>query len=128
MSPYRRHLVWVVCGWLACQLAGVAAAPVLLWTGVAAHDDEACDCPLLPGQACPMHRGAKHDSRPDTTCKLRSAFDGPDAALFSLSGGSGILPAPTRPVGALVPGAIVPPLTTSAISRASLPEAPPPRA
>jgi hypothetical protein len=124
MQAFRRYLGWVVCGWLACQIAGVAAAPVLLVTAAAAHDERECDCPLLPGQACPMHHNGKHDN---TTCRMRNGFDG-DAALFSLTGGFGVLPELTAAVSSFDPGAIVLPSTPFSLVRPSLPEAPPPRA
>ena len=124
MQVFRRHLAWVVCAWLTCQLAGVAAAPIMLWGTTAAHDEQECDCPLLPGQACPMHHNGKHD----TTCKMRNAFGGSDAALFALSGGFGVLPPSTVTVSTFAPGAVVPLGGPSAVTRAHRPESPPPRA
>jgi hypothetical protein len=124
MQLFRRHLVWVVCGWLVCQLAGVAAAPIMLLGATATHDEQECDCPVAPGQACPMHHSGKHD----TTCKMRNAFGGPEAALFALSGGFGVLPRSTVTVSAFIPGAVVLIGRPSAILRAHRPESPPPRA
>ena len=115
--------MWVVCGWLACQLVGVAAAPVTLW-GAIDHDDQECDCPLLPGQTCPMHHNGKHD----TTCKMRNAFGGAEASLFALTGGFGVLPTPTTTVSAFHPGAAVRTDAAFVIAQPFVPEAPPPRA
>jgi hypothetical protein len=123
MRVLRRHLVWVVCGWLACQLVGVAAAPIMLW-GATAHDDQECSCAIAPGQTCPMHHNGKHD----TTCKMRNASGGAEAALFAQAGGLGVLPTPTASVSAFHPGAAVGTEAPFVISRPLVPEAPPPRA
>jgi hypothetical protein len=129
MLSVRRRLAWVACGWLACQLAGVVAAPVVLWHLAASNDDRDCDCPVAPGQACPMHHGGNHEGRQDTsTCHLRNAFPTSDAALLSLSGGSGILPRPTTTVSVFDAGAVVLSGTPSAVLRVYRPESPPPRA
>jgi hypothetical protein len=125
MQLFRRHLSWVVCGWLACQLSGVVATPLVLWHAVASTDDRDCDCPIAPGQACPMHHNGKHD---DATCRMRNAFPASDAALFSQSGVFGILPAPTATVTVFHPGSVVRTPTSVAVARAHVPEAPPPRA
>ena len=124
MQLVRRHLAWVICGWLACQFTGLAAAPVVLWRVTAAHAGEECDCPLDPGATCPMH----HKARDENACKLRSAFGSSEQALFALAGGSGVLPESTVTVSAFVPGAVVPVTRPSAILRAHRPESPPPRA
>ena len=130
MHAFRRRLAWVVCGWLACQMAGVFAGPVLMWRVTAAHDDRECECPVTPGQACPMHHngnGKDHDGkRDDTTCKLRNALPPADAALFA-HGGFGILPGPIAVARVLDPGAIVATAAPSAVLRVYRPESPPPR-
>ena len=129
MLMCRRYLGWVVSAWLASQICGVVAAPALLSIAATAHDGEECDCPLLPGQACPMHHsgthGGKHD---DSTCRLRNAFDGQGTALLALSGGFGVLPEPAVPVARFDQIAMMPPSAPFPLVRASLPEAPPPRA
>ena len=56
MAAVRNRLSWVIAGWLVCQFAGVAA-PLTLYaisTASGGHD-ATCDCPIAPGQACPMH-------------------------------------------------------------------------
>jgi hypothetical protein len=125
MLSVRRHLAWVVCGWIACQLAGVLATPVGLWRLTAAHDDRECECPVAPGQACPMHHDQKSDQ---PVCKLRNAFPTADAVLLSLNSGFGIVPEPIPAVAVLRPGAIVRTGTPSAVLRIDRPESPPPRA
>ena len=133
MLGFRRHLSWAICGWLASQIVGIVAAPALVWQLTASQVDQACDCPLGPGQACPMHQGGthdgKHDSKQDTpTCKLRNAFPASDAAMFSQSGAFGILPRPMVALTVFHPGVLVHARTPVAIAHAYLPEAPPPRA
>src|SRR5438046_1009334 len=98
MRALRRHLPWAIAGWLACQMAGLTAAPLALSGAHAspADHDEKCDCPVAPGQACPMH----HTREGDRTCKIRHAFGGSDAALLALAGGVGVLPRPTASVSA----------------------------
>jgi hypothetical protein len=127
MSFVRRHLAWIVCGWLAGQMAGLAAAPLALCcqSAPAAHDDGQKCCPgLLLGQVCPMH----HTREGDRTCKMRSACGPSDAALVALSGGLGVLPPATALVNAFALGDVLGAAAPSAIARAYRPESPPPRA
>ena len=124
MFVFRRHLAWLVGGWLACQFAGIAAAPVMLWRVAATHEGEVCDCPLAPGAVCPMHHTLKHDG----TCKMRNAFGGSAEALLALAGGNGVLPPNTVHVNVFQPGEVVGMPATVSISRAFVPDAPPPRA
>ena len=70
--------------WLACQMAAMVGAPVVLHAMpsiAAAASDEDC-CPgVAPGQVCPMHHtkaGARH-------CAIRSACGSQDAALLPLA-------------------------------------------
>jgi len=128
MLDLRRHLAWIVCSWLACHLAGVVAAPAALWHLTASHDaldGGVCDCPVAPGQACPMHQSGKHD---DTTCKMRNAFPASDQALFSQWAAFGILPGSTASVSLFQPGAIVSVSAPAEIAEFYVPDAPPPRA
>jgi hypothetical protein len=128
MSAVRGHLSWVIAGWLACQFAG-AVAPLALHvfrTPSASHDD--CDCPIAPGQACPMHHKSEQKNEADRTCKIRNASGGPEAALLAQAGGIGLLPPSTGTVSAFVQCASVRTPTPSAILRAHRPESPPPRA
>jgi len=131
MCAVRRRLSWVICIWLACQIAGVVAAPLAFCCqSVPSADDEDC-CPgLLPGQVCPMHhtRAGDHTRGGDRTCKMRNACGRADAALVSLAGVVGLMPRATLVVNAFDPGDTVRDLTPSALARAFRPESPPPRA
>lgn len=125
MSAARRRLPWVVCIWLTCQLAGVAAAPLAFCCrSIPAADDDGPCCPgLLPGQICPMH----HTREGQRTCKMRDACGRADAALVSLAGVVGLLPDATSTVSAFAVGAPIAPTAPSTTSRADRPDAPPPR-
>jgi hypothetical protein len=124
MTVVRRRLSWVVCLWLACQVAGVVAAPLAFCCReVPTDDDEAC-CPgLLPGQICPMH----HKREGERTCKMRDACGRADAGLVSLAGVVGLLPHTTDRETAFVVGEPVNPFVPSTLIRAYRPESPPPR-
>jgi len=124
MTGLRRHLPWVVCGWLACQMAGLVASPVLLSQLAATEEHRECDCPVAPGQACPMHHGGTHG---DTTCKMRNAFPGSNATLLSQAAVFGVLPDATAAVSTFHPGTMVRAATPDLIAHARVPEAPPPR-
>ena len=125
MPFVRRRISWVVGIWLACQLAGVVAAPLAFCCRtIQVDDDEAC-CPgLLPGQMCPMH----HKREGERTCKMRDACNRADAGLVALAGVVGLLPATTSVVNAFAVGAPPRAAVPSAIARAHRPESPPPRA
>jgi hypothetical protein len=126
MSFARRHLAWMVCGWLLCQVASVAAAPLAFCCKdiPAADPDDKC-CPgMLPGQICPMH----HTREGVKTCKMRNACAQSDAALIGLAGGLATLSPPTAAVSIFDSGTTVPQIAPSAILRAHVPESPPPRA
>jgi hypothetical protein len=125
MRPLLRSLASV---WLACQLAGFAAAPLAVCLGPAAPavaDVEDACCPgIAPGQMCPMHHtreGTRH-------CVLRNACASSSAALLTLFGGLGLMPpsAESLTVFAVSPLASAP--SSERIVRADLPESPPPRA
>jgi hypothetical protein len=126
MSFVRRHLAWTICGWLVCQVASVAAAPLAFCckSVPAADPDDRC-CPgMLPGQICPMH----HTKEGQRTCKMRNACTRSDAALIALAGGLATIPEPPPTVNVFDSGTFVTPITQSAILRAHDPESPPPRA
>ena len=71
-----------------------------------------------------MHHGDDSDS----TCKMRSACSQSDAALLTLTGGLGVLPAPTIGVIAFGPGVMITAVTVSTVLQADRPDPPPPRA
>ena len=126
MLSVRRRLSWLVCAWLTCQIAGIAAAPLAFCCkdAPAVSDEEEC-CPgLLPGQLCPMH----HKTAGKSECKMRNACAPADAMLVALAGGVGVLPPATAFVNAFAPGDLLTPSTPTAIARTPSPESPPPRA
>jgi len=102
----RRHLSWLICAWLTCQIAGVAAAPFMFCCkDVPIAADEKNLLPgLLPGQLCPMHH---RTAAGRNECKMRSACAPADAMLVALAGGAGMLPRATAVVNAFEPGAVV---------------------
>src|SRR5262245_19700278 len=125
MTLVRRRLSWVVCIWLACQAAGVVAAPLAFCCRAVpvADDGEIC-CPgLLPGQIGPMH----HKPEGERTCKMRDACGRADAGLVALAGVVGLLPDATIAVNAFAVSGPVRTIVPSAIARAYRPESPPPR-
>jgi hypothetical protein len=123
----RQRLSWLICAWLTCQIAGVAAAPFMFCCkDVPIAADEKDCCPgLLPGQLCPMHHRTAADRN---ECKMRSVCAPADAMLVALAGGGGMLPRATAVVNAFDPGAVVASSAPTAIARTSRPESPPPRA
>jgi hypothetical protein len=125
MAFVRRHLSWLIGAWLACQLAGIAAAPVALCCKdvPTSLDDTECCTGLMPGQVCPMH----HTTAGKRECRMRNACAAPDAALMALAGGVGVLPSTTSIVSEYDPGAVVPDRTPTETLRARRPDAPPPR-
>jgi len=126
MPIVRRRLSWIICGWLACQVAGLVAAPFAFCCQGNAKATQVPTCcrALTPGQKCPMHHGGQDDR----TCKMRNACAPADSALLTLAGGLGVLPPATSGVTAFDPGDRVGSLNISTILRAARPESPPPRA
>jgi hypothetical protein len=125
MALVRRRLSWLICCWLACQLAGYVVAPFAL----CCEDPSAAvlpDCCEMaePGQTCPMHHNVDPD---DGTCKMRNVCARGDSALLTLTGGHGVLPPPTIGVIIFTAGDPLASLTASALVRGARPEAPPPR-
>jgi hypothetical protein len=131
MTCLRRRLAWLVSGWLACQFAGVAAAPLVFWQIPTTHSEERCDCPLEAGAACPMHHTATRTTTPttghDDTCKMRNAFGSAEQALFSLAGGNSVLPSLTAQVIAFDRGDRIGVAEAAVLSLFDVPDAPPPR-
>jgi hypothetical protein len=122
----RRHLSWLIGAWLACQIAGVAAAPITFCCKdvPSSHDEAECCAGLMPGQVCPMH----HTTAGKRECKMRNACGPSDAALMALSGSVAPLPATTPVVSTFDLGDLARPFATLAITRTDRPESPPPRA
>ena len=124
----RRRLSWLVCAWLMCQVAGIAAAPIAFCCKdvTAAADEEDCCEGLQPGQYCPMHHKTAGGGKNE--CKMRSACAPTDAMLVALAGGIGPVEGSTSVVNDFVPGEFVAPLAATSIVRSVPPDPPPPRA
>lgn len=121
----RRHLSWLIGACLACQLAGIAAAPIALCCKdlPISDDDTECCAGLMPGQVCPMH----HTKAGERECRMRDVCAPSDAALIALAGGVGVLPSATPVVSSFDVGPVAADLSATALLRAVRPEAPPPR-
>ena len=124
MPKFRRRLSWILAGWLACQLVGIAA-PIAIAAKSAV--EELCACPdAKEGAACPMHQAQK--SAPAGQRTLKTACMPTDAALLSMAGCNGILEQSfVVAVGELV-GQAVAASVSQPSSIVVLPESPPPRA
>ena len=126
MFVVRRYLSWLICACLACQIAGVVAAPLTFCCqNVASAGDEEKCCPgLLPGQVCPMH----HTREGVRTCKMRNSCAQTDAALIALAGSLSVVPPATSVVSAFDLGDLLRASQPATVAHASRPESPPPRA
>src|SRR5262245_37051229 len=92
MTTLRTRLSWLAAGWLFCQIAGFAAAPLAFSARATSAAADGCDCPgTAPGQACPMH--AANNAPDDNTCRLRNTCAPDEAALLSIVGGTSVTPA-----------------------------------
>ena len=129
MQRIRQCLSWLAAGWILCQLAAFAAAPIVLSAEVLDPVTvERCTCAgAAPGTACPMHPGHGGDQKSSgTDCKLRSSCASSGAALLSLAGGIALVPSQAAAEVDAV-AALIPVGRLSAASRVELPEFPPPR-
>jgi hypothetical protein len=125
MGRIRRHVAWMVSGWLCCQLSLLTAAPLSLFAN-APHSVDAISCTCVHGEngQCPMH----HPASPKPAHQCRSAANPDATAVLSLLGPIAVL-ADARTYTAQLP------LTTSPahhvtrfVSVTSAPDGPPPRA
>lgn len=124
MTRLRRILGPITAVWIACQVAGLATAPVVVWISTAEMLLE-CTCSHGDHAVCPMH----HKSDPDSKrCLMRSAQDSSTASLGSLFGGVGLTPVLST-TGEPVPTAavILTKVTTKSLG-SDPPDPPPPRA
>jgi hypothetical protein len=128
VTPLRRRLSWIACGWLCCQLAALTLAPVSL-VAASSHAADSLTCTCVhghdgPDAYCPMHHPAKSKSG----CECRSTTD-PDApTIVSLIG----------PIAVLADASLSvtpPPITklptypiTQFVGFVAAPDGPPPRA
>ena len=126
MFVVRRYLPWLICACLACQIAGVVAAPITFCCqNVATAGDEQKCCPgLLPGQVCPMH----HTREGERTCKMRNSCAQADAALIALAGGLSIVAPATSVVITFDLGDVLRASQPAVVTHSARPESPPPRA
>jgi hypothetical protein len=128
----RRRLIVLASTVLACQLAAIAAAPVLLHTpsAVSTGTELLCDCKVEPGAECPMHGGKAHREsgrRSGATHLSPVCGDQTAAVLTLLAGGGGILVTPSRVIRPSTAAVTVVALTDSVLSAADPPTSPPPR-
>ena len=129
MNTLRRRLIVLAAALLTCQIAVLAAAPVLLHQAKAAAASELlCDCKVEPGAECPMHGGKAHEVPGRKTARFSPVCGDQTAAVLTLlASGSGILAASshvvrpaTNPVAVLV-------IAESVLDAARPPTSPPPR-
>jgi hypothetical protein len=125
MGRLRRHIAWIACGWLCCQLALLTSAPVSLFaSSTHSTDPIGCTCVHTGNAQCPMH----HPATPKPGCECRNTTD-PDAATsVSLLG-------PLAVLATALPEAAPLSITrspdrhiTGFVSIAAPPDGPPPRA
>jgi hypothetical protein len=125
MGRLRRHIAWIVCGWLCCQLSVLTAPPLSLFASAPhAADSTSCTCVHGENARCPMH----HPAKPKSDCQCRSTTDPDAAAIVSLLGPIAVLAdAPAH--GATTPITQLPDyLITGFTSFIASPDGPPPRA
>jgi hypothetical protein len=128
----RRRLIALASTVLACQLAAIAAAPVLLHEGAAASagTELLCDCKVEPGAECPMHGGRTHGAtgkKPGAIHLSPVCGDLAAAVLTLLGSGSGILVTPSRVVRPATTAVAVVALANSIVNAPRPPTSPPPR-
>jgi hypothetical protein len=118
----RRFLRSIACAWIVCQLIAVAS-PLALTCDSFGIDQPTC-CPGVgPGQICPMHHKTAGDRN---TCKLESTCGHRDTLLLTMIA-IGILP-PSSVAGESSSAiARVDAISESTLSRAFVPDLPPPR-
>ncbi|MGE5242805.1 MAG: hypothetical protein ACM3SQ_01075 [Betaproteobacteria bacterium] len=123
MRHLRRMTRCVAATWLSAQAATLVAVPLALSLSVPAALPGDC-CPGAgPGHKCPMHDrsdGAR-------TCRIATSC-GSDAGLLSLVGIVALLPRPIHAAGLFPVPRRFAPNRAPLVSRAGVPEPPPPRA
>jgi hypothetical protein len=128
----RRRLIALATTVLACQLAALAASPVLLHhvSPPAGGTELLCDCKVEPGAECPMHGGKTHGARGKRSGAVHLSpvcGDLAAAVLTLLVSGSGILVTPSRVMRPGTTAVDVVALTDSIFNSARPPTSPPPR-
>jgi len=118
----RRFLRWIACVGIAWQLAAIAS-PLALSSDAFGIDPLTC-CPGLgAGQVCPMHHKSAADAK---TCKMDNPCGHHDSSLLILTA-IGILPPQAVTHDAPFHIARVSAIVESPLSRAFVPDLPPPR-
>jgi hypothetical protein len=128
----RRRLIVLASTVLACQLAAIAAAPVLLHRAAqsGAGAELLCDCKVEPGAECPMHGGKTHGAPGTGSGTIHFSpvcGDLAAAVLTLLASGTGILVTPSRVVRPATTAVDVVALADSIFNSARPPTSPPPR-
>jgi hypothetical protein len=127
MSTLRARIGVYALALLVCQIGALAAAPAAVCRMAVARARQAECTHMAPGETCPMHHrshGAPEPEGPAWKCVCTPG----DAALLSLLGVSGTLPAPALIGESGVPLELFVPLSSSITDRSESPRAPPPRA
>jgi hypothetical protein len=125
MGRLRQRAMWIVCGWLCCQLSLLTAVPLSLAAGLPhAADSISCTCVHGANAQCPMH----HPANPTPNCHCRNAADPDAAAIVSLLGTIAVLadtPARSMTLSMTrLPNSSI----TGFVSVLTPPDGPPPRA
>lgn len=127
MSTLRARIGVYALALLVCQIGALAVAPAAVCRMAVARPAQV-ECEHMgPGELCPMHHkshGAPKPAEPAWTCVCTPG----DAALLSLLGVSGTLPAPALIGESGVPLELIASLSSSISDRSETPRAPPPRA
>jgi hypothetical protein len=127
----RRRLIVLVSCLLACQVATMVAAPVLLHQPSTAATDGSgilCGCKEEPGAECPMHKG-KHQSAGSESGTLRACAGYGDraAVLTFLTGTGGILQPASHDIRPATRSVALAALITPVLNADRSPTSPPPR-
>jgi hypothetical protein len=124
MTRFRPALGAIALVWLSCQVGLFAAAPIVLWAGIA---DELLECTCTHGDhaMCPMHHRPAPGSK---ICLMRSANSNGSAVLASIFAFVGVVPSPAQAIIPVSGQSVVNTVTTTASRRPTPPDPPPPRA
>jgi hypothetical protein len=127
----RRRLIVLASCLLACQVAAMVAAPVLLHqpsTEAADGSGIMCDCKEEPGAECPMHKGKHQSSGTESGTLHACAGYGDRAAVLTfLTGTGGILQPVSHVLRPATPGVALAAFTTPVLNADRSPTSPPPR-
>jgi hypothetical protein len=125
MGRLRRHITWIVCGWLCCQLSVLTAAPLSLSANAEhAADSMSCTCVHTGNAQCPMH----HPAKPKPACECRNTSDPDAATIISLLGPLAVLAAASQHTTSLSITKSPDHSIARFVNVAAPPDGPPPRA